>query len=279
MYDYNTFHNTDEAGMVSHGVGDMFRVPKYSFYWHQAALTAKLMAYVVRVDATRAAVFSNSEQPRLWRDCGDGYQLVATQKPDTFFTAPHGKPIDLALRHPPFTLSVTAAAQRLRAEGLVGGQAAATYEWRQSCIPVALTLEADRPAAIADGSDLSRIIVTAVDTNGTPVDTCSAAVVFSIHGLRQLIGESPVKLRAGKMIILAQSGFVADELAISAAAEGLQPAHVKVHMQRAPGSVDVPAGLPVQRPSMRTLVLARSRIPGVATPITSNPRASLAEHF
>src|ERR1700722_1100326 len=31
MYDYNTLYNTNEAGMVWHGICDIFRIPKYSY--------------------------------------------------------------------------------------------------------------------------------------------------------------------------------------------------------------------------------------------------------
>ena len=107
-------------------------------------------------------------------------------------------------------------AARLKAEGLLGQSVLATNEWKQFGPPVALALEADRPVITADGADLSRVIVTAVDTGGTPVDTCALPVTFSVEGLGQLIGENRTGLRAGKMIILPQSAFVPAEMTIKA---------------------------------------------------------------
>jgi hypothetical protein len=40
------------------------------------------MVYVVRIDATRAAVFSNCDQVRLSQDSGQGYEAVETRKPE-----------------------------------------------------------------------------------------------------------------------------------------------------------------------------------------------------
>lgn len=145
-------------------------------------------------------------------------------------------------------------AKALKAEGLIGGEVKAVYEWKEFGAPVALALEADRPNITADGADLSRIVVTAVDTNGTPVDTCNAAVSFSVEGIGQLIGENPVKLRAGKMIILARSGFIPGDLSITAKADGLRGTEVKVRMESVPAGVDMPKELPAKQPTQRTIV-------------------------
>jgi beta-galactosidase len=276
MYDYNTFHNMNEPGIVWHGVCDLFRIPKYSFFWHQSELTTAPMEYIVRVDATRAAVFSNCEQVRFWQGSevqspasetqnpGTGakisYSEVATQKPDSGFVGPDGSPISYALRHPPFTFTIPASATRLKAEGLIGGVVRATYEWKQFGEPVALTLEADRPTITADGADLSRIMVTAVDANGTPVDTCTAPVTFDISGLGQLIGENPVNLRAGKMIVLAQSGFIPDELTITATSPGLATATAKVTTEPVPPGVDMPKDLPAKQPTKRRIISEPNRL-------------------
>jgi beta-galactosidase len=256
MYDYNTFHNVNEPGMVWHGVCDLFRIPKFSYWWHKSELTVEPMTYIVRIDDTHAAVFSNCEQVRLWQDDGHGYQQLATQSPDTFFIGPEGKPIDYALHHPPYHFAVAFNAQALKAEGLIQGEIKATSEWKRFGPPVALVLEADRTVIDADGADLSRILVTAVDADGTAVDTCSSVVSFDLSGLGQLIGENPVKLRAGKMIVLAQSGFIPGKLTISARADQLQTAQVTVEMQPVAAFVDMPApqDLPARQPTRRALV-------------------------
>ncbi len=266
MYDYNTFHNMNEPGLVWHGVCDSFRIPKFSYWWHKSELTRQPMAYVVRIDDTHAAVFSNCEQVRLLADEGQGYHKLATQKPDTSFTTPEGKEIQYALHHPPYHFTVPILASALKAEGLINGAVKATYEWRKFGTPVALTLEADRPTLTADGADLSRIIVTAVDINGTPVDTCNAAIMFSVEGLGQLIGENPVRLRAGKMIILAQSAFVPGEMTITAAASGLRSATVTVKTLPVPADADMPKDLPANQPTKRTPVIP-----------ANGPRSNLAE--
>ena len=238
MYDYNSFHNSTE-GKTAHGVCDLFRIPKYTYWWHQSELTSKPMAYVVRSDPDKVWVFSNCRQVRLWQDTGDGYKQLAVQDPDPGFV----------LHHPPFHFAVSPQARAFKAEGLMDGAVKAVAEWKQPGKPAALTLEADRPVITADGADLSRVIVTAVDENGTAVDDCDLPVSFTIEGLGQLVGENPARLRAGKMIILAQSGFVPDTLTVHASAEGLRPASAIVKTVPPPEGVDLPRNLTSKQPT------------------------------
>ena len=148
---------------------------------------------------------------------------------------------------------MSAAATALKAEGLIRDAIVATNKWKQFETAASLKLEADRTAITADGADISRIIVTAIDTNGTPVDTAKNSISFSIEGLGQLIGENPVQLRAGKMIILAQSGYVPGELTITASSKGLGEAKAIVKMTPPPANWDMPKTLPAKQPTKRML--------------------------
>jgi beta-galactosidase len=269
MYDYNTQRDVNEPGLVWHGVCDLFRIPKFSYWWHMSELTSEPMAYVVRIGDTNAAVFSNCEKVRLWAGNGRRFQEVATQSPDPDFITTRTNRVAYALHHPPFHFTVPAEATALKAEGLIGGIVKATNEWKKFGAATALTLEADRPTLTADGADLSRIIVTAVDANGTPVDTCDALVTFTIKGLGQLIGENPVKLRAGKMIILAQSAFVPGMMTITVMANGLRSANVTVKTEFVPPGVDMPANLPAKQPTSRIIPAVsslNSQTPGSVQP-------------
>jgi beta-galactosidase len=238
MYDYNTFHNCD-GGIAKDGVCDLFHIPKVSYWWHQSELTSTPMTYIIPANNNQICVFSNCEQVRLLRNNGSGFQEIAVQKPDTGF----------ALKHPPFHFQMTGDANGLKAEGLIGGKVVASNQWLRAGTAVALTLEADRPIITADGSDISRIIATAVDSNGTPVTSAEIPVTFALKGLGQLIGENPTKLRAGKMIILVQSAFVPGEIAITASADGLKPALLTLKTQPIPAGVDMPTNMPAKQPT------------------------------
>jgi beta-galactosidase len=251
MYDYNTFHNTNEPGMVWHGICDLFRIPKYTYWWHMSELTSKPMAHLIRIDDQEVEVFSNCEKVRLLEDDGGGYREFAVHNPETNFTSAAGRQIQFVLHHPPFRFKVSKNALGLEAEGLINDTIVATSEVRRPRSPMSLKIEADRPTIIADGADITRIIVTAVDENGTPIDTCDKLVKFNIEGAGQLLGDNPVHLRAGQIIILAQSGFIPGDLEIEATADGLPSDKIKVKMERASSDEDIPKNLRMSEPTER----------------------------
>jgi beta-galactosidase len=257
--DYNTFHNSDEPGLVWHGVVDLFRIPKFSYGWHQSELAERPKAYVVRVDKTHATVFSNCQRVKLWENIGQGFVEVATQAPPRSFKAQDGTEIRYALHHPPLEYGVNPRAVALRAEGLIGNSVRATSLWKEAELPVALSLEVDRPQIQADGGDLSRIIVSVVDKAGVSVETAKGTVAFSVEGLGQIIGENPAALRAGKAVVLVQSGYVPGKLRVKAEAAGLGGASGELTLTPLPATVDVPQNLPAKQPTARHVVQARVR--------------------
>ncbi len=244
MYDYNTFHNAT-AAIARHGVLDLFRIPKYSWWWHQSELTEAPMAYIIRINETEACVLSNGEEVRLLQHTGTGQPTSETRKPDTGFS----------LRHPPFHFKVSPQATALKAEALKGGKVVASHVWKKPGPPAKLTLHADRSTITADGADISRIIVSAVDANGTETPACTEDISFTLEGKGQLIGENPVQLRAGKMIILVQSSFSPGTIKVRASAKGLAPASTELVTTATPPGMDMPSNLPATQPGTSRLIV------------------------
>jgi beta-galactosidase len=107
-FDYNTTRSTDEPGIAHHGVWDIYRLPKLTYYWHMSELTSAPMVYVYKTsDPTTATVFSNCEQVRLSQNAGSGDTLVGTKSPDK------GSGKDY-LKHAPFTFTVSSGVDKLK---------------------------------------------------------------------------------------------------------------------------------------------------------------------
>jgi beta-galactosidase len=226
-YDYNTFHNTNEKNMVHHGVLDIMRIPKYSYYWHMSELTDEPMVYIVKTADSGVTVYSNCDQVSLY----EGDTLVETKNPDGA----------TALNHPPFSFSVNASANQLRADCLMGGAVSAQHEWRRPGTASRLQVEADRSSIYADGSDFSRVIVSVIDANGTVVSGANDSISFEISGPGRLIGENPVRPRVGNIIILAASNSLqTGSLTITATASGLTSGSVDITVTPIPDGYYIP---------------------------------------
>ena len=203
------------------------------------------MAYIIRINDTEACVLSNAEEIRLLQHTGANQPISETRSPTPDF------PCSIRLstsRFPPRPLpSKPRHSRAARSSPPMFGKNPGT--------PAKLMLQADRASLTADGADISRIIVSAVDENGTETPDCNADITFTLEGNGQLIGENPVKLRAGKMIILAQSSFSPGKLSIRASANGLAPASTEVVTTAPPSSVDMPADLPAKQPTTARLIV------------------------
>ena len=60
-----------------------------------------------------------------------------------------------------------------------------------------LVLVADDAQLRADGGDMTRVVVRAIDANNQVVPTSNAKVSFSVTGPGAVVGESPLTLEAG----------------------------------------------------------------------------------
>lgn len=238
-YDYNTYHNSQEA-IARHGICDLFRIPKFSYFWHQSEFTEKPMAYIVRENSESAVVFTNAAKARLFAGSTKAnMKEIATQAPDK----------GLTVDHPFITFSIPADTNFIKAEALNGNKVVATAQWSEPGRPAQLKIESEKRALKADGSDLIRLQVSVLDENGMIVEKEVSPLSFTIEGPGQLIGENPVYLIAGQHIILVQAGFKTGTLTVKASACGLTSAPYKIQIEKADSNMLFPVGFNAETPS------------------------------
>lgn len=234
MFDYNSFHNNNEMNIVWHGMCDLLRLPKYSYFWHQSELLTKPVVYVVRYCDTGVSVFSNGDQVELFEDTGLGFRSRGKQRPDAGF----------ALHHPPFSFAVSADAKAIKAVAFKNGVSIGEHVWRKPGKPVALKLELDRPSLVADGSDFARVIIAAVDRRGTEIPFGVGPAAIWVDGPARIIGGNPVQFRQGKAVVLLQSHYYPGTITIGAECKGLRAVSRRVTIKPIAGHVYMPASLP-----------------------------------
>jgi beta-galactosidase len=207
LYDYNTPHYGQPWYSAPHGVFDLFRIPKVSYWWHCSELGAKPITYGLPLAPEQVCIFSNAEKVRL-SESTDGkiFNDVAVLTPDEGYQ----------LKHPPFHSDVTKGTTAYKAEGLVGGKVVSSHVFYREEKPATLEMGVDSDTITADGADITRVFVKLVDRNGTVIVGNNANIEFSIEGEGRLVGENPTALRAGEFIILVQSTFTPGNIKITA---------------------------------------------------------------
>lgn len=238
MFDYNTFHNIDEKGIVWHGVNDLTRLPKTSYLWHQSEFTEKPMVHVVNHAPGKATVFSNCDSVKLWQ--GKGGEID--------FLGGGNRIKAVNLKHPPIEFDVAPNVDSLRVQGIKNGQPVVQTTWRKPGVPTAIQLKADSKQIVADGSDMTRVVATVVDKTGTPIRDLAAQVTFSLNGEGFIVGDNPAPLRAGKAVVLIRGHYRPTHLEVKARIPGLRTDQVQITSVKAPANVHLPSVLPSFHP-------------------------------
>ncbi|MFC1499107.1 NPCBM/NEW2 domain-containing protein [Verrucomicrobiota bacterium] len=234
MFDYNTFVNNTEPNMVWHGICDLQRFPKYTYYWHTSELTEEPMAYVVKYSDTGVSVFSNGDEVELYQDTGSGLTRVGRQKPDEGFV----------LNHPPFSFTVDKNAVEIKAIAYRNGKKAAEHIWKKPGKAIALKVEMDRKTIVADGSDCARVMISALDKQGV-VDPDFAGMFFlDIDGPGRIVGGRRHFLRKGKYAVLVKSYYEPGTITIKAKSQNAKTGAAQIRTIPIEGDVYLPDKMP-----------------------------------
>lgn len=206
MYDYNRGYASD---LESSGIMDIFRLPKFSFYFFQsqrdpaegqAGLFGGPMVYAAtwwtESSPLNVRVFSNCEEVELILN---GHSL-GRQKPDQ-------NRLSGNLAHPPFTFHLERFEPgELKAVAYLHGKFAAEHTVKTPGKPARIELSADLSGRPAGRGDVLFAYARIVDAAGTTVPTAKLPVTFSVDGEAQLIGGNPIVAEAGIATILVKTG-------------------------------------------------------------------------
>jgi beta-galactosidase len=234
------------------GVLDLFRLPKFAWHFfqsqrppgvHVGGLEAGAMVFIAShgtfFSPSTITVFSNCEEVRLLLN---GREL-ARRRPDTGH----------AMAHPPFTFHVepfTAeqstmymnsvariepAQWELRADGLIGGEVAATHVLRPPGVASRVMLEADlcgRPLT-ASGADWVRVFARVCDAQGTTVPFADDLICFEAGGEGRIlaseqIAAGPIQAEAGIATVLIQASNRPGKIKVKATAFGLGGEEIEI---------------------------------------------------
>jgi len=237
--DYSGYQGMSRSGLV-----DMYRLPKFAYYFLQSqrdpAVTVSgvdsgPMVFIANnwtsTSPTTVRVFSNCDQVSLYVNG----TLSSTRSPDT----------GTGLLHPPFNFSVGSfSAGTLRADCLIGGTVRASFTRQTPGTATALRLRPEGTTMRADLADARLVFIDVVDANGSVVVGDSRSVTLSVSGPGSLIGPTSVAMKGGQLATWVRPGRTAGTVTLTASASGLTTATATLTAQAVADLPPAPADRP-----------------------------------
>ena len=203
MFDYNRgYHDDIEAS----GVMDIFRLPKFAYYFYSSQrdmkceedCVLKIASYWNSKSPTDVKVFSNADEVELYLNG----KLIGRQKPDS-------DAISTNLKHPPFTFKTRGFEKgELRAVAFCNGKKVLEDSVVTPQAPVKLHCDIDisgKPIE-AGCNDVAFVYISARDENGTVNPDYEEFIDITLPEGIELMNRDGVKAEAGIATALIRIG-------------------------------------------------------------------------
>lgn len=235
------------------GVMDVFRSPKFSYYFFRSQLSAgkavfaaqnKPMVFIANWwtpsdKPEKVIVYSNCDEVGLYVNGKLIRKLRPDHGPDTEYGdyEKGGNPFDGGngnnLAHPPFTFTgITWQPGEVKAVGFIKGKPAAEQKVKTPLSKTKLVLTKDdegKPLA-ADGADVIFVRAVVTDNNGTIMCLDNATKVhFTVKGKGRIIGPDTIIVRGGIASVLVRGDDSAGLITVNATSAKLKNAKLHIY--------------------------------------------------
>lgn len=233
IFDYNRGYAAD---IESSGIMDIFRLPKFAFYFYQSqqdpdisssAVFNKPMIYIANYwdDST----YTNM---KVYSNCY-AVELVLNGK-TVGFQVPDSDRYSNSLAHPPFTFRLTSfEAGELKAIGYIGGKAVTETTRETPGKPELIKLNADFSGKEPEAgcNDVIFVYASVTDKDGTVLPEDDRKIQFIVEGDASLIGPNPKSAEAGIAAVLLRTGKTRGMVKIKAFANGLKSDSLELEIE------------------------------------------------
>jgi hypothetical protein len=233
-WDYADYGGFSNYGITRSGLVDMYRLPKYAYYFLQSQRDPNIiisgvdsgpMVYIANQwtssSPTTVRVYSNCDQVSLYLNGA----MVAARSPDT----------GTSLLHPPFNFDLDSfSAGTLQADCLMGGVQRASFTRKTPGQATAIRLSAEGTTLQANLSDARLVFIEVVDADGTVVPTDSHQVNLSISGPGSIVGPTLVTMKGGQLATWVRASRSAGTITLTAGASDLTSDSLNLVSQAVP---------------------------------------------
>jgi beta-galactosidase len=214
------------------GLVDLAGFPKDPYFLYQSVWTTRPMLHVfphwnwAPGQTIDVWAYTNADEVELFLN---GASLGVKRKPEQ-------------VSHLMWRVAYTPGT--VRAVARTGGRVVATQQVKTAGPAARVALTPDRAVIHADGSDLSFVTVTVEDASGVPVPTAEPLVRFRLAGDARIAGvdngdqishapfhSDRVLLFNGKALVIVRAGDRAGTATLTAQAEGLDPATLRLRLE------------------------------------------------
>jgi beta-galactosidase len=214
------------------GVVDLAGFPKDPFYLYQSVWTERPMLHLLphwnwaANDTIDVWAYTNADEAELFLN---GASLGVKRKTE---------PVSHLMWR------VAYAPGTLRGVARTAGRVTATTEVKTASAPARIALAPDRARIRADGEDLSYVTVTVQDRAGVEVPTAEPLIRFQVTGDARIVGvdngdqmshtslqANQIRLFNGKALVIIRAGTRRGAATLTAEAEGLAPATVRIELR------------------------------------------------
>lgn len=240
------------VGIEGWGVADIFRIPKYSYYFYKSQQPVKVnqqlpfasgpIVYIAsnwnkQTDPSKIVVYSNCDEVELYLNG----KIIARQSPDHGPETAYGTELEKGgypfdggnanrLLHPPFTFHFNSfEAGTLTAKGLVNGKTVTTYEVSTPGSFSDMIIEPGINAVSwKAGGDIIFVYVKLTDSKQHLLTDCSFPVTLHVNGNAQLISPSTVNAEAGIATFLLRSAKKSTIITVKASAGNVKSKSIQL---------------------------------------------------
>jgi len=231
MFDYNRGYSPE---IESSGIMDIFRLPKFSYYFYKSQVQSKNAGTSYNNPPTvKIASFWNASSDfqslKVYSNC-DEIGLYLNNRLIERKTAVRDN-LSGQLPFPPFIFNLKKFEEgRLKAVGFIKDKIVCedSVSTAGTARFLKLSYDMSRKPLKADGADVVFVYASVCDNNGNMITDSNASIQFTINANGKLIGQNPVKAEAGIATILLQAGTLNKKIVINANSGSLKPAVLKI---------------------------------------------------
>ncbi|HEY4020456.1 MAG TPA: glycoside hydrolase family 2 TIM barrel-domain containing protein [Pseudonocardiaceae bacterium] len=195
-FDYPSGSWRSVDGVKYPGVVDFFRIPKLGAAFYQAQVDPNVRAVIQPTFYWDVGPGSPATGPGrgavIWSNCD---KLVCYLDEKKVATATPHRELFPHLAYPPFLVDLTlpgGTRPDLRVDGYLGKALVTSRLFSADPTFDSLYLQADDTELVADGQDMTRVVVAAQDRHGAPRPYVTDPVTFEVNGPGVLIGDNPL---------------------------------------------------------------------------------------